>query len=32
MRNIVNFNDGWSFYKGTTSPSGEVEIVNLPHT
>ena len=35
MRNIINFNGAWNFYKGTAqleAIAGEGELVNLPHT
>ena len=35
MRNILNFNQRWNFYKGTENikaRGGESELVNLPHT
>ena len=34
MRNIININSGWNFYKNASdvSVSAEPEVVNLPHT
>ena len=34
MRNVININSGWNFYKNTqdVSASTESEVVNLPHS
>jgi len=34
MRNIINLNQGWQFYKNTQDPAVNegAEAVNLPHT